>query len=125
MRNFGLPRVIGFLLVVTGVAAYGYNAGVASGLAQAGGTAAAAAPAVAPHVFFGPLLFFGFFGFLFKLLLIGFLFRMAIGFFMMRRHGGPWGGRRFGHGFGDQGVPPRFEEWHRRSHEAGPTVGPL
>jgi hypothetical protein len=123
MRTFGLSRIVGLLLLVTGVAAYGYNAGVANGLAQAGGTAAAA-PAFAPHVFFGPLLFFGFFGFLLKLLFIGFLIRLALGFFWHGR-GGPWGGRRFGRGFGDHGVPPRFEEWHRRSHESPPTVGPL
>jgi len=48
---------------------------------------------------------FGFFPFFFVLLC----------FFLVRR--AFWGGPRRGWHHYRDGVPPRFEEWHRRAHE--------
>jgi hypothetical protein len=110
------------LLLVMGVAALGYNLGVANGLAQAGGVAAAA-PVVAPHFFFfGAPLFFGLFGFLFfalflRLLFFGFLARFAFGSFG-RGPRGRWGGRGGWRDFDEQDPRFRFEEWHRRAHQS-------
>jgi hypothetical protein len=60
---------------------------------------------------------FGFFGFLFPLAFL-FLAFAALRFLFGRRR---WGWRRgwVGHeyGPGGTGVPPMFEEWHRRAHE--------
>ena len=59
--------------------------------------------------------FFPFFPFLFILL----WFVLLRGFFWRGRYGG-W------HGYYDEGVPPRFEEWHRRAHQrdAAPPAPP-
>jgi hypothetical protein len=109
------------LLAVAG--AYIYDLGVAHGLA-AGSAGTPLAGRDAP--FIGPWRpwgwgfgFFPFFPFLFVLLwfvvLRGFLWR---GRWYGRRSGGPWMYER-------GGVPPAFEEWHRRAHDqqAGPSAG--
>ena len=104
--------VIGALLAVL-VAIGAYNLGLAHGVAQ---QAAQGAAGVAPgyghypghhHGGFGwlffPLVFFGWF----------FILRMLC-----------WGGRhRGGHGHhcDRDGVPPAFEEWHRRAHAKDPV----
>jgi hypothetical protein len=117
-NRFDARLLIGVLLAVAAAAGIGvtaYNAGVAHGLAQ-GAAAAGTAGAAAPYVYgwrpwgFG----FGFFPFFFLLLW----------FFALR--GLFWRGWRGGWGPGDGGVPPRFEEWHRRAHErdaARPATG--
>ena len=92
-----------------------YRAGMAQGLAESGkltGAAGAAVPYAYPYppFWFHPY-GFGFGGFLFPLLFLFLLF-------------GAIGRRRFGHGCGSGrygspgGVPPFFEEWHRRAHES-------
>jgi len=105
------------------IAAGAYEVGLAQSGAQIVIPAAAAAPvAGAPvvayygHPYGHPFASgFGFFGFLFPLLGL-FLF-----FALMRAlvgGGGGWGHRAW-HG---DGVPGRFEEWHRQAHGAtGPT----
>jgi hypothetical protein len=104
---FGVFVVV--LVALVGV--YAYNAGVAQGLLESGklGTASGAAPPVMgwyPHPWgFG---FFPFFPFLFILFSV-FLFR---GLFWRRRY---WH-RGFRPHYGIDGVPPAFEEWHRRAH---------
>ena len=101
--------MLGFLLVATvaGVGYYAYSAGVAlaeSAHAVPGGTA----PVVVwPRWGFG----FGFFPFfpVFFFILIWFL--LLRGLF--------WRGRGWGRGCGwgyGSGVPPQFEEWHKRAH---------
>ena len=118
------PLLAAILILVLGgaIAAGAYEAGVAQSAAQlvipaAGAAPAAAAPAVAyyGHPYGHPFASgFGFLGFLFPLLGL-FLF-----FGLMRAlvGGGRWGHREW-HG---DGVPGRFEEWHRQAHGAtGPT----
>jgi hypothetical protein len=105
-RFAGRAALIVFLFVAAaaGIGFMAYNAGVAHGLAE-GGRWAATPGAAVPYVYpwrpwgFG----FGFFPF--------FLFVLC--FFLLRRV--LWGGRGWGHYY--DGVPPRFEEWHRRAHE--------
>jgi hypothetical protein len=109
------------VLVLGGLVAAGaYEAGLAQGAAQIVVPAAGAAPVVAyygyPHGWG-----FGFFpfGFLFPILGL-FLF-----FALMRALVG--GGHRRGwYGYGEHGVPGRFEEWHKRAHgdTASGTVPP-
>ncbi|HEX9246269.1 MAG TPA: hypothetical protein VGA35_08905, partial [bacterium] len=60
------------------------------------------------YPFHGPF-GFGFFGLLGPILFIFLLFALARGLF--------WRGYGYGCGRGGgRGVPPRFEEWHRRAH---------
>jgi hypothetical protein len=100
-------------LVIGAAAAIGigaYNAGVTHGIVVSG-RAAIEAPAGAggPVVYVWPRPWgfgFGFFPF--------FLFLFL--FFALRGllwRGGPWRG---GWGYRYEGVPPAFEEWHRRAH---------
>jgi hypothetical protein len=102
---------IGLLLIATmvGVGYYAYSAGVAHGIAQsANATAGGPAPVVMwPHWGFG-FGYFPFFPVFFFILLWVVLFR---GLFWPGRG---WG-RACGYGYGI-GVPPQFEEWHRRAH---------
>jgi len=111
-------RVFGALaigaLLIAGAAAIGigaYNAGVAQGMAESGRLIAA--PPVGTPIYVWPRPWgFGFFPF-FPLLFL-FLF-----FFVVR--GLLWRGRwHRGGAYRYEGVPPMFEEWHRRAH-AGPS----
>jgi hypothetical protein len=113
------------LALAASVGMYTYNIGVAHGVAESARLAAergGSAPAVAlwprPWGFgFG----FGFFPF-FPLLFIVFWLFIIRGLFWR----GGWGpstslgaGRGCGYGYG--GVPPAFDEWHRRAHaQQGP-----
>ena len=106
--------IVFLLLVLAGAAAIGigaYDAGLQHGALEAARTAAlppegAPAPVyvLAGHAGYLPVfpLFLGFF--LFVVVLRGFL----------------WRGWRGGRGCGPrrhEGVPPAFDEWHRRAHE--------
>ncbi len=112
------------IALVALVGVYIYNLGVAHGLAE--GTAATGVGGRdAPFIgWWRPWGFgFGFFPF-FPFLVILFWFVVLRGFFWR----GPWYGRRFvGRGWNDgrDGVPPAFEEWHRRVHDRqeGPAAG--
>ena len=105
-------------LVIAAAAAIGvgaYNAGVAQGIAETG-RAIAAPPAGTPYVYVWPRPWgFGFFPIfpIFFLLFLFFVLRAV----MWR---GPWRG---GWGCG-YGVPPAFDEWHRRAHGEQPTSTP-
>lgn len=66
---------------------------------------------------FGP---FGFLRCLIPLFFFFLLFALLRGLFW-RRWGGGWGHRHWGPGPG-QGVPPPFEEWHKRAHEQTPPA---
>ena len=129
-NNIGLRIVAGLVLLaaIAGIAYFAFQAGVAQGSpvtieAPAGETV----PAPYPYYGYGygfhrPWGFgFGFFGFL----LLLFLFFLALRAFRFIFWGPRWGwgghhqhgswGRHWGNG-----VPPMFEEWHKRAHgEAG------
>jgi len=128
--NAGL-RVVSALVLVAVIAAIGYfayQAGVAQGSpitieAPSGETV----PAPYPYYGWGmpyhhrPFGFgFGFFGFLILL----FLFFAALRALRFLFWGPRWGwGHHGGHGpWGrwENGVPPMFEEWHKRAHGEGP-----
>jgi len=107
---------MGFLMIamLAGVAFYSYNLGVARGVMQGvAERAVVAAPGAAtvPVVFYPrPWGFgFGFFPF-FPFLLVLFGFFLLRGLFWRRA----WYGG--GYACGQRGVPPAFDEWHRRAH---------
>jgi hypothetical protein len=105
--------VIGLLVMVGG---YAYQAGIAQGLAQSGNLAAPGAAAAAimwRHPWgFGFFPFFPIFPIFFFILFWGIVLR---GVFWRRRFPGYWHGPGYGPEY-SQGVPPMFNEWHRRAH---------
>jgi hypothetical protein len=117
MNNRSLFRVLAIaaLAIAIGVAIGigAYNAGMAQGLAQSSQVVAAQPPAGAPVYFYPRPWGYGFFPF-FPVLFFFLLFFGLRGLFWRGRWGGGWGYR---HG----GVPPAFDEWHRRAHEQQPS----
>ncbi|HYT69108.1 MAG TPA: hypothetical protein VEL51_21980 [Vicinamibacterales bacterium] len=120
MNNRSLFRALAIAaLVLTSAAAIGigaYNAGMAQGIAASGRLIAAPPAGAAPYVYVWPRPWgFGFFPF-FPLLFIFLFFFVMRGLFWR----GPWRG-----GWRDRydGVPPAFDEWHKRAHAAqtGPS----
>ena len=99
-RRFGWQIVLGLLAIAM-------LAGVAQGLAEGGRAVAAPGGGVPVVAVWRPWGFgFGFFPF-FPLLFILFWFVIVRGLFWR----GAWGrGCAYG------GVPPAFDEWHRRAH---------
>lgn len=129
-----LITVLVILLVVGVVAgvAYAYSVGQAQGwawgLAQGAGQsdkAPAPATGVPPYPYFGRPFFYRPFGFGFSLLgcLIP-LFIFFVFFAVLRTvfWRGSWGGR-WRHDMGEHGVPPMFEQWHKKAHENDPHSG--
>lgn len=128
-NNVGLRIAAVFVLVaaVVGVAFFAYQAGVAQGSpitiqSPSGETAPLPYPYYGYGMpFFGPWGFgFGCFGPLLAFFLIFLAFRFL--FWGSRwgwghHHYGAWG-RRW-----ENGVPPMFEEWHKRAHGQGPDTG--
>lgn len=118
------------IAAIAGIAFFAFQAGVAKGSpvtieAPAGQTAP-----VGPYPygygygmrFYHPFGFgFGCFGILIPL----FLFFLAAKAFRLLFWGPRWGWGHHGpwrHGWGERGVPPMFDEWHKRSHgEPTPT----
>jgi hypothetical protein len=99
-------------LTAFGIGATAYRAGVAHGLsegARLSDAAPAAGAAAYPYWYHAPYPY-GHAGFLFPLVFVFLAFALARGLFWGRRCGGFHGGWR-------GGVPPSFEEWHRRAHE--------
>jgi hypothetical protein len=121
MNNQRLFRALAIgVLMIAGAAAIGigaYNAGVAAGVAHGiaeSSRVIAPPPAGTPYVYVWPhpwgFGFFPFFPFLFFLLF----------FFVLR--GLLWRGRwHGGWRYRYDGVPPAFEEWHRRAHGGQPS----
>jgi hypothetical protein len=112
MRDrFAFRWLMGLLMVAMAAAigVYTYNLGVAHGIAVGGraiATPGTGVPFVA--VWPGPWGFgFGFFPFFPFLFILFFLFVVRGLCFR-----GAWRGRVYGPG----GVPPAFDEWHRRAH---------
>jgi hypothetical protein len=104
-RRFGYQALFAvvILAMLAGVGSYAYNLGVAHGVAVAGSGAVPAGGAYWPRPWGFGFGFFPFFPFV-----ILFWFFIVRGLFWRRR----WGGRGYGYG----GVPPAFDEWHRRAH---------
>jgi hypothetical protein len=148
-RNGVFFRVLGVLIVLGLIAAAGFmafQAGEASGIAQAPAVATAISkaaengqavnvpPMMYNHPFgygYGPgaMMYgrhhFGFFpgafcfGILFLFLLLGGLRMIFFGrMHMMHHHGGHWHGP-WGRKWED-GVPPMFNDWHKRAHGETP-----
>lgn len=124
---------VGLLLIgaLAAVAYYGYQAGIARGLAEAGNLTAPEGGAM-PVVPYGPYFYprpfgFGPFGCLIPLLFFFLLFALFKGLFWGRHWGWGHGHGRDGGKYGPEGadVPPMFREWHRRmhEHEAGGPAG--
>jgi len=105
--------VLVVLAIVAGIGVAAYNAGWAQGLAASTQEGAVVAPyAYQPFYFPG-------FGFALFCLVPVLLFLLFPLFGLWR---GPWGRgwHRYSGEWG-QRVPPPFEEWHRRAHEAQPA----
>jgi hypothetical protein len=118
--RIGFRLLMGAVMIaaLATVGAYTYNLGVAQGLAES--ARALAAPAAgAPAVVYWPRPWgfgFGFFP-VFPLFFILFWIFVARGLF--------WRGPRWGRSWHYHGVPPAFDEWHRRAHaqqEPPPTA---
>jgi hypothetical protein len=126
---FRVLAVLVLLAVVVGIGVYAYDVGVAQGIAQ-NPNLTAPSNGVAPYPFYGRGFFFrpfgfgfGFLGCLFPLLFFFLIFGLFRAIFWGGRWG--WGGPRRWGGPGGQwenGVPSRFEEWHKRAH--GENVPP-
>jgi hypothetical protein len=110
-----------FLAVLAGLAFFAFQAGVAQGSpvtiqAQSGESV----PVPSYYYNYGmgfhhPFGFgFGCFGPIFLV----FLLILALKSFRMMMWGPRWGwgGHRHGHAWGERGVPPMFEEWHKTVH---------
>ncbi|HKB09190.1 MAG TPA: hypothetical protein VKD69_01005 [Vicinamibacterales bacterium] len=122
-NRFGLRLLFAVLMLglAVGAGIYGYNIGVAHGIAQSAALAerGAAAPGTAPIIFYPrPWGFgWGFFPFAPLFFILFWLFLVRALFWR-----GRWG-RGYGYGYGcgyGGGVPPAFDEWHRRAHAQGP-----
>jgi hypothetical protein len=109
-----LPFLFTALLTVM-VGVFAYNAGVAHGLA-------ANPPAQEVAMGWRPGLWFHPFGLLVPLFFVFLWLSVLRGLWW----GAPWR-RRYGYGWDGPlsgGVPPQFEEWHRRAHEQAGTPPP-
>lgn len=103
------------LLTLGGV--YVYDLGVARGLAEGAAVTDVGGRAVPMFGWWRPWGFgFGFFPFFPFLLLLFVALRVFL--WRGRWYGRRWYGRGYGPGWSDgrDGVPPAFEEWHRRAH---------
>lgn len=127
--NNAVLRIVSALVLVAaiaGIAYFAFQAGVMRG-SPITIEAPSGEPAPMPYPYYGwgmpfhrPFGFgFGFFGFL----LLLFLFFIALRAFRFvfwgprwgwGHHHGPWGRS------GGNGVPPMFEEWHKRAHGQAP-----
>ena len=100
------------VLLIAAIAAVGfytYNLGVAHGVAETGRLVVPGGPNGMPIVAFWPRPWgYGFFPFFPLLFILFWVFVLRALFWRghWRRSYGGWGG-----------VPPAFEEWHRRMHE--------
>ncbi len=125
---FGILLVLLIVGVAVGIGAYAYNLGVAQSLTDSG-KLVVPAPGTAPYPypyygwgFYRPFGFgFGLFGCLVPLLFLFLFFGLLRGMFGWRRHWG-WGPRGYA-GQWEKGVPPMFDEWHKRAHGESSAPG--
>jgi len=122
----GLRLVAGLVLLaaIAGIAFFAFQAGIAKGSPITLETPSGQ-PVPAPHPYYGygyGMRFHPPFGFgfgCFGPLLALFLLFLAFKAFRMMLWGPrwEWGGHGYWrHGWGEHGVPPMFEEWHKRMH---------
>jgi hypothetical protein len=108
--NRRIAMVVALVLVAVAVAGLigttAYRAGLARGLADGGNVPA-------PWLYHGPFWYPGAFAFLFPLLGLFLILTLMRGLFWRGWCAG-------GHGSWKGGVPPMFEEWHRRAHQSPP-----
>lgn len=98
-----------FAILLAGAVGIGaYNMGVSHTLAITAARGGTAAPVIVPFFGFHP------FGFVFPLFFLFFFWFVVARFLFW---GGPWRRRWYGHPGAGSGVPPAFDEWHRRAHE--------
>ena len=101
------------------VGSYTYQLGIAHGIAESGRIATSNGAPVVLAYWPRPWGFgFGFFP-IFPLLFFLVFWLFAARAIFWRRHWHQGGGR-----WGSRGVPPVFEEWHRRMHEQQPPPQP-
>ena len=116
MPGFGIVRFVMALVVLAllgGAGVMVFDAGVAQGVAQAGGAAAAGAPGVGGYYgYFGRP--FGFLGILFPLFFFFVIFSVMKAAF--------WGHMWGGHHVTYAGRRGAVEEWHRQLHENLPPT---
>ena len=127
--NTGLRLISVLVLIaaIAGIAFFAFQAGVAQGSpvtieAPSGQTVPAPYPYYGYGMPFHRPWGFGFFGFLFTLFLIFLAFRALRFLFWGPRWG--WGPHRYGP-WGrswENGMPPMFEEWHKRAHGETPNT---
>jgi hypothetical protein len=114
LRILLIAALVAIVAVAVGIGAY--DAGLARGIAESG-RAVAASPQGTPFVYVWPRPWgFGFFP-IFPLVFF-LLFFFAIRGLLWR---GSW---RRGWACGPYGVPPAFDEWHRRAHGAPSQPAP-
>ncbi len=125
--RFFLRVLLGLLVIaaVVGMGVYAYQMGVIQGAAQ--GASTGTAPAAPGPYFYGrpfyPFWGFGFFGLLIPLFFLLLIFGALRAMFWRARWGhGHWHAGQPGHPAWENGVPPMFEEWHKRAHEARPDA---
>jgi hypothetical protein len=132
---FGLVVAVVLLLGALGIGLIAYNIGIAQGLAQGVHVVAPETPGTPLPYYGGPFFYprpfgfgFGLFGFLFVIFFLFLVFAVLRRLFWR----GWMGGRGFGGGPAHwdrdrdtSGLPPMFEEWHRRAHaqESGQQTG--
>ena len=121
---FAIMMAVVLLLGALAIGGIAFNAGVAQGIAQSAHAATGADGGTALRTFGGPFFFprpfgFGFVGLLITLLVIFLVFglvRRIFWFGTMRMRGFHGGPGRWDGDMPFRGVPPMFEEWHRRAH---------
>lgn len=129
-----LSLAVALLAGVVAVALYAYNLGVGQGLLHASQTVylnvenlyannadlaeSGQSPAPAPQPYSGRMFHYGPLGFGLAGLrcLVPLLF-LALFFVIVRHLRRHWHGE-WHHHHGERGLPPFFEEWHRRAHES-------
>jgi hypothetical protein len=123
--RFGIFRLLAAVIVLAAVGIFAYNLGWSNGVATHLPAGAAGAPPYYYGAPFGAGLGFGFFGFLwFLLILFGVFWILRLAFFGRRYWGGGWGGWGPGGGPGNPGPTreERMREWHRRAHGEAPST---
>ncbi|HEY3246781.1 MAG TPA: hypothetical protein VGK88_00640 [bacterium] len=121
----GIVVLVVLVAIGVSVANNAYQAGLAQGLSQSAQPGAPPQPGAGPYPYYGPWRYgwfghgFGF-GFLFPLLFLFLIFGLLRGLWFWGR-GGPGYWHRGPSAGG--GVPPWFEEWHRRAHEGKQDTG--
>ncbi len=128
---FRIVATLVLIAAIAGIAYFAFNAGVAQGspitLQSPEGQTV---PAPYPYFGYGwgmPFHPFGFGFGCFGPLIALFLLFIALKSFRLLFWGPRWGwGGHMGHGpwrhgWGENGVPPMFEEWHRKMHESQAT----